>query len=68
MNVEDEEGLSDGSRFLSRATTEPGNVGITTSRFFSCRSKQWEVSNCIFSPRHNEFELLVRCVKGDIDE
>lgn len=66
--MEDEKGLSDGSRFLSRATIEPGNVGSTASRFFRCRSKQWEVSNYIFSPRHKELELPVRCLKGDIDE
>lgn len=65
---DEEEGLSDGSRFLSRATVEPGNVGSTVSRFFRYRSKQWEVSNCMFSPRHKELELLVQCLKGDIDE
>lgn len=64
---DEEEGLSDGSRFLSRATVEPRNVG-STSRFFRYRSKQWEVSNYMFSPRHKELELLVQCLKGDIDE
>lgn len=52
MNVEDEEeGLSDGSRFLSRATVEPGNVGSTTSRFFRYRSKQWVIICSVLDTR-----------------
>ena len=46
MNVED-----DGSRFLSRATIEPGNVGSTTSRFFRYRSKQWVIICSVLDTR-----------------
>lgn len=56
---DEEEGVSDSTRFLARATPELRNEGSTTHRFVRCRVSSGAVRNHIFSLRHAELGCLL---------